>query len=453
MNTLFHTASRLAKIRLTEKEMSEVKTHFRSLASDVEQQEAFFAYCRKWKLAPWLHTQMERHDLSQQLSEKTRADFASVHQQVQLANERRNAEAVQFLSKFREKNIDVAILKGNLFAHTIYHDSGYKRMNDFDILIHADDWGKAQEVYAELRYIPMGFGWSGEKQKAAKFSHTGIPFISRNFYCITGTQWGLKSPTTHYRVDLEEAWRTAKPFDFFGVPVKQLSPEYNLLHLILHMGIYKCGIRDCMDVYNLLLAEPMEEDRLRELFAKTRCTDKALFTLQMSRSCSDVPAESLIKKLEGASTFVTRRLKSRERCIEETGDLQSSYHDYFQDVEKNVLYFNIVHQFHQKAVFYGKLLRQIWWPEKEIALKFIDKAHRPTFANRLQARLRAPGFVFALIAQEIGWPVTFLLYTKLFFDTIFSLVNYVIPKENYFDFLAKQGIDPKQIKKAVADVQ
>ena len=453
MSELFYISSRLAKVSCTDEERERLLNYFVSLQEQPEKQAEFFRYAKKWKLAPWLHTRMQREGFTGYLSEETSDAFREMHAVTLRANESRNKEAVLFLEKFREQNIEAAVLKGNLFAHTFYQDKGYKRMNDFDILIHQEDWGKAQDVYAELNYIPMGFGWSGEKQKAAKFSHTGIPFISRNFHCIAGTQWGIKSPTTHYKVNLEEAWATAGDYDFCGVKTKQLSPEYNLLHLVLHMGIYKCGIRDCMDVYNLVQAEPMDEDKLVDLFQRTDCTDKAKFTLKMSQLCSGIPAESLMKKLHAPGGFVARRLRNREKAINESGDIHTSYNDYFQDVEKNVLYFNIVHRFHQKAIFYGRILRQIWLPEMEIALKFIDKAHRPTFLNKLSARLRAPGFVFAILAQEIGWGITFLLYTKLFFDQLFSLVNYFIPKESYFDYLKRIGVDPKQIKQVVSDVQ
>lgn len=452
MNDNFYIASRLSKIRMTEQEAERVREKLEMMREDEKCQIDFFNWCRQWKMAPWIFTRVLREGLSGYIAPAVLEEFRKMHERIEEQNKNRNAEAVKFLRAFRDAGIDVCILKGNLFAHSFYRDIGYKRMNDFDILIHPRDWVKAQEIYAKLNYIPMGFGWSGEKQAPASFSHTGIPYISRNFQCIIGTQWGLKSPTTHYKVDLDEAWATARDFDLFGVTVKQLSPEYNLLHLILHMGVFKCGLRDCMDVYNLLLHEKMDENKVVRLLEKTDAVDKAFFTLQLANYCSESVPQSLLSRLQ-PSGFLAKRSRLRERAIEESSDFHISYNDYFQDIEKNVLYFNIVHKFHQKLVFYLRILRQIYFPARETALQLIDKKHKPTFWNRVRSFFVAPYLVFALIAQEIGWKFTILLFIKLFFDVIISLINYIIPRESYFAWLKKQNIDPKEIQRAVSNVQ
>jgi len=450
----FYVASRLSKISNAPEETERITEYFKKISHNAAEQTAFFNYCLKWKLAPWVNLQLQRTGYGEFFNLETLWAFQTAYDKVDNDNEHRNAEALIFLKEFKKAGIDVIILKGNLFAHNIYHDAGYKRMNDFDILVHPEDWIKIQQIYFNLGYIPLGFGWSGEKQKAAKFSHTGIPFISANFKCIIGTQWGLKSPTTNYRVNIDEAWKTARPFDFYGLKVKQLSPEYNLLHLILHMGIFKCGIRDCMDVYNLILAEKMNDDNLISLLERSNAFDKASFTLELCNHCSDTVGKNLLSQLKtGQSSFLAKRLKAREKVILESGDIHTSYNDYFQDVEKNVMYFNIVNKFHERGFFYLKILKQIFWPDMETCLKFIDKTHQPGSSNKRIARLKAPYFVFALIAQEIGWKITFILFFKLFFDQMISLIYYAVPKETYFDYLEKKGIDPKQIKNAVANVQ
>jgi hypothetical protein len=130
---------------------------------------------------------------------KIQREFEDFYKKIKNQNENRNKEALNFLQKFEDKAIDVVILKGNLLLNTIYNDVGYKKMNDFDMLIHSKDWKAVQTIYEELKYIPLGFGWAGEKQEPAKFSHTGMSFISPNYHCITGTQWGLKSPTSSYK--------------------------------------------------------------------------------------------------------------------------------------------------------------------------------------------------------------------------------------------------------------
>lgn len=449
----FQIAALLSKVTFSNEEKEQAASYLKNISSDAVAQEKFFNYCKIWKLAPWICSQLKKHNLFHLLSVHIQEQFNEIHLKIKEENEKRNREAVRFLKKFKEENIDVIVLKGNLFAHTVYQETGYKRMNDFDILVRQENWEKVQDIYFNLGYIPLGFGWSGEKQKAAKFSHVGMSFISPDFTCIVGTQWGLKSPTTNFNVPIEEAWQTAGDFNFNGVLVKQLSPAFNILHLVLHMGIYKCGIRDMMDVYNVLITSEIDEDELIRLIQKSNTVNKAYFTFHLSSICSTSLKPILNKLSPHGNSFTIRRLKKRLLVNERTGDIHNSYNDYFQDVEKIVIYFNLFPQFHKKLFLYFKILKSIYLPKIETSLKFIDKSDQAGIINITKARIKAPYFVFSLIAQEIGWKFTILLFLKLFIDLLLSFKNYFIKKESYFDYLTKRGIDPKTIEKVVKNIQ
>ncbi len=449
----FRITSILSKINATEQELQEVVTFLRQIETNETAQNEFFEYCKKWKLAPWIYVQMMRNNFLEKLSSKIVAQFKKEYQFINIQNEKRNTEACRFLSAFIKHNIDVIVLKGNLFAHKVYKDIGYKRMNDFDILIHMEDWDRIQDIYLELGYIPLGFGWSGEKEKAAKFSHVGMSYISPDYSCIVGSQWGLKSPTTNFDVNINEAWNTARDFNFYGVKLKQLSPEYNLLHLVLHMGIFKCGIRDCMDVYNLIAEETIDWIKLNKIIHNANADNKTYFTLKMSELCAGKLIPDDYKVNYKQKSFVIRRLNKRLKAFGKNKDFHLSYNDYFQDVEKIVIYFNLFPQFHKKLKYYLKILISIFIPNIEIALKLSDIPNEKSFFKKILARIKAPYYVFALISQEIGPKFTFLLFLKLFLDLIISLKNYFIKKESYFDYLRKKGIDPSKIEKVVKNIQ
>ncbi len=455
VSPIFYATSRLAKVQPTPTELSRASDFVMGLRGKADEQAAFFAYCKQWKLAPWLCTQLQKHGLWEGLNGETQAAFQEMHSRVQTQNDNRFAEATRFLQEFEKQGIDVAILKGNFLIHSLYHDTGYKKMNDFDMLVHMEDWGRIQDIFFGLDYIPLGFGWSGEKQEPTKFSHTGIPFISRNYHCITGTQWGLKSPTARYTVDLDEAWAQSRDFDFYGLKLKQLSPSYNLLHLILHMGVYKCGIRDCMDVYNLLQQHPdLDEDELVDLFARSNATDKARFTLQLTDLCAEVVSPTLLEKLDQPrGGYLPRRLASRQQLVEKTGDMQHAYHDYFQDIEHTLFNFNLYPRFHQRLYSFFKLNGLIVWPRSEIMRKLSDLTPDASLGQKIQARIKAPYLVFALIAEEIGWGITMLLFAKLSVDLVMSLKNYFVKQPSYLDYLKERGVNPKDIMKAVKEIQ
>ncbi|MEL7530537.1 MAG: nucleotidyltransferase family protein [Bacteroidota bacterium] len=454
MKNKFYIASRLSKIEISESEKEEIKTALSEIAGDLDAQEDFFQYCKKWKLGPWAYVQLKRLDYLGLLRPEIIQQFEAMHSKVYQQNHDRNQEAKIYLQQFADESIEAAILKGNLLIHTAYHDLGYKKMNDFDMLVHMEDWDRIQDVYFGLDYIPLGFGWSGEKQKPAKFSHTGIPFISRNYKCIIGTQWGIKSPTSKYTVNLERLWQESSEFVFEGVKAKQLSPAHNLLHLILHMGVYKCGIRDCMDVYNLLLShDDWDEDQLVALFAESNASEKAYFTLSLTNLCSGVVSPTLLAKLKPKKGYLMSRLKKRLALFERKGDFQHAYHDYFQDIEMCLFNFNLFPKFHQRILTFLKLNSLIFWPRNEISRKLSDVLPEDSGWQKLKARIKAPYLVFALIAEEIGWGITMLLFAKLFVDIFVSFKNYFIKKPSYFDYLKERGVDPNDILKAVDQIQ
>jgi len=452
MINYFKLTSKISLVNWTTEDAIYIENGLKAIVSQSKEL-SFFEYCKKWKLAPWTYIQLTNNNLINLLS-KVSDKFNFEYQKVKTQNVNRNKVAVKFLKAFVNSNIDVIVLKGNYFGQTVYNNVGYKRMNDFDILVKKEDWDKIQDIYLEQGFIPLGFGWSGEKETPADYSHVGMQFISSDFSCIIGTQWGLKSPTTNYTVDINEAWNTAIDFNFYDVKIKALSYEYNMLHLILHLGVYKCGIRDCMDLYNLEQTNHSNHKKLIQIITESNACNKTYFALTISNLCVPIFSDDLISKFKSNSKgFLKKRLKKRLNIFNNTGDIQSSYNDYFQDIEKVVIYFNLFPKFHLRLKYYLKILRMIYFPKKEIVLKLNDIAPPSNIYKTTMARIKSPYIVFSLIAQEIGWKFTILLFVKLFVDLILSLKNYFYKKESYFDYLKNKGVNPLEIEKAVKNIQ
>jgi len=449
----FRLSADISKINWTSDEKGSIKDRL-MLLNTIELQQELFEYCKTWKLAPWTFSQLKKHDVFLLLKDEIIELFRIEYDKVKVQNSNRNSIVFSVLESFIKNGIDVVVLKGNYLAHVVYQEVGYKRMNDFDILIHKKDWDRVQYIYLRMGFIPLGFGWGGEKEKPADYSHVGMAFISPDYSCIMGSQWGLKSPTSSYNVNMEDVWSSAIEFNFEGLKLKALSNEYTLLHLILHMGIYKCGIRDCMDVYNLILVKDIDQSKFLQIVKESKSLDKAYFTLSMSNLCVKTFSEDLMRKLIGSNRgYLKRRANKRIHSADISGDFQISYNDYFQDIEKDVIYFNLFSQFHLKFPFYLKILKKIYFSNSATRLKLSDKAHSPAIWNKLIGLFKAPYYIFSLIAQEIGWKFTVLLFLKLFVDLISSPINYIFKKESYFDYLKSRGIDPKEIANAVKNIQ
>lgn len=155
----FELASLLARVYLTQEEKETVHIGLNERKTHVEQTH-FFQYCKDWKLAPLVYTQIVKYAWESHFEVELLELYKDQYQKVKIQNEKRNKRAVEFLKAFKEEGIDVIVLKGNYLAHKTYEKVGYKRMNDFDILIKKEDWDRIQDVYLRLGYIPLGFGWS-----------------------------------------------------------------------------------------------------------------------------------------------------------------------------------------------------------------------------------------------------------------------------------------------------
>jgi len=221
------------------------------------------------------------------------------------------------------------------------------------------------------------------------------------------------------------------------------------------MGTYKCGIRDCMDIYNLLLVKSeFDEDLFVQICKESNATDKAYFTLLLSQLCCNSISQSLIDKLNPSkNSFIIRRLKARIKMYEKTGDMQLSYNDYFHDVEMIVFYFSLFHTFHKKIALYLKLVQSLFLVKKKAAYTLSDLTNDATIWQKIKARILAPYYVFSLIGEEIGVGVTILLFIKMFIDSLISIKNYWFKKMSYFQFLKNEGIDSKEIISVVKGIQ
>ena len=133
--------------------------------------------------------------------------------------------------------------------------------------------------------------------------------------------------------------------------------------------------------------------------------------------------------------------------------MQTSYNDYFQSIEMSAFYFNLFPHFHKRFVLYLRILRQVFWPKKDIVFKLSDITRKASVVKKIMARIKAPYFVFALIAEEIGWGISFMLLIKLYIDMLLSVFNYFRKTETYFDYIKKMGVNPDDIKRAVKQIQ
>jgi hypothetical protein len=386
------------------------------------------------------------------LWQKMEAETAAIRNK----NQRRNAEALRFLEAFDKQQIPVALLKGVALAETVYQNPAYKRMNDIDILIQKKDREAIYEIYRRLDYFFIGERIAGAPEKSDKVSHLAPPFVSRNYDCVIGTQWGIKTPLGPYTIDYDGIWKRAIPLRFYGIPVHILSPADNLHHLCLHLGYFKISLRDLMDIYNLLhhTGTAFDWNLFETITKESRSWDPVYFALGLAQHVRPLPAAGAF--LQHLSPMVTSRTKKalqwKTRSMEVFLHLHS---DHIQTIEKNISAFDATGYLPEKWQGFVQLWKNVLAPPREEAMR-MSALYQPSALQLAGARLTLPFKILRVIAGEIGWTLTIGLMFKTVFDLLKTVWRFPFTKRNHNDcraYARRLGIPYEHLQKLQQEFQ
>lgn len=422
------------------------------LATQTTDWATFGALAQLNKVEPKVYLALRECGALELVPQQVRELLGRTAAQVQLANERRIERARQLFPALVERGIPVCVLKGVLFAETIYRAPGYKRMNDVDFLVPKADLSQLPALYEQHGFFSIAERVGHRAEVQTKVSHHLAPYVSRDLSCVLGTQWGLKSPLLGLRLDLEAMWRRARPFDFYGIALQQLSPTDNLVHVCLHLGLFKSGLRDVMDIYNLarVAGDDLDYARFTEQIreAGSGASDLAYHSLSLANALCPLPQfERVLGELEPAvSSFMVETVKKKTASRAVQLRLCSGY---LGVIEKAITDFNASESAPEKLNAFA----QFW---KLVLLPTAHEARQVCFeplAEGAQQRAhsyRAPVAIVRAIGAEIGGPLLALLLVKGTVDVALTALNPWAWKRsdarNLAAFAARQGLSLVQLQ-------
>jgi hypothetical protein len=167
----------LTYVQLTEQEVVQVHLYLRAVTNWQE----VFDIAQRNKVAPMVYYNLEKINRFNDCPEPVRAQFVAEKEKIRHQNGDRNKEAFRFLQRFVEEKIPVALIKGVAFGQTVYDNPYYKRMNDIPAIY---------KIYASLDDFFIGEKIKGSREKSDKISFLAPPYVSRDYKCVIGTQWG-----------------------------------------------------------------------------------------------------------------------------------------------------------------------------------------------------------------------------------------------------------------------
>lgn len=418
----------------------------------IEDPVAFWELAHDNRVAPRVHQELDRLDLLEMLPPDIRAKFEQQSAHVVSANRRRLEVASGVLAALLERGIDVVVLKGVAFGASLYDNPGYKRMNDVDVLLRREQVRDAMQVLGDQGLLPIAERVGGDPEKQLEVTHHLPPYVNRDLSCMIGVQWDFRSPLLGHEFDLDAVWDRTVPLDLDGVEVRMLGPEDALHHVALHLERFRTGVRDVMDLHNLVFAhgERFDWDLFARLVREAGTEDDVFYALSFAQAHR--PHErmrALLEELEPRAHPRIRRLAAH-RCRSERVLVRICSRQ-FSTIEKLVTAFNATNLLREKAPLFVQGWASIFWPSLQDALK-ISAIVEPTFAARVKARLVAPWRLMQAIAEEIGGLLLLGLAVKSWIDLGRAAVPFG-DKQGLEHYARRLGLDTTALRTAQEHIQ
>lgn len=339
-------------------------------------------------------------------------------------NRKRVVRARELFMAFGEAQLEFCLLKGVLFAETLYGDPLYKRMNDIDLLVHVEDTPRIEELYRRLGYFSIAERVADRPELNRKVSHHLPPYVSRQLDCLLGTQWGLKSPRAGLRIDTHAMWTRIEAHEYHGIPIHKLSSRDNLFHVCVHLGIFKSGLRDLMDIANLIRQESARIDWAAFIDEVKRAGAQSLVVHALMlvngidpRTDTQAVLAALMPEASGFYLAAARK-KTVSASV-----LLRSCSAHLSSVEKSVSAFNVAKYFPEKSRLFVDFWRSVLLaPAQECGrISFEPGA---TGSRAVRARVAAPVQILRAIGAEVGNGLVAALLLKSVVDLTASFARW-----------------------------
>ncbi|PRX45631.1 putative nucleotidyltransferase-like protein [Prauserella shujinwangii] len=159
-------------------------------------------------------------------------------------------ELMAVADRLEESDVDFRVLKGSAYAHLDYPDPALRSFIDLDVLVRADDIGRAVAAlsaagFARTLAEPRP-GFDRRFDKGTTLRHPGGFEVDLHRTFVLGP-WGV-------RVDLDSLWDDGEEFAVGGRTLRALSRTNRLLHACYHaaLGDWPLRLGSLRDVAALL---------------------------------------------------------------------------------------------------------------------------------------------------------------------------------------------------------
>jgi len=195
----------------------------------------FFALAKWHRVTPQIYRQLRRLELSC-VPTHIMADLkahvtANTCRVLSLT-----AEMIKLTHIFNLAHIRCLTIKGTPLAMQLYDDVTARECRDIDLLIAPEDLRQAHKLILEQGYVQK-YGKIGlsPKQHSFYLKHRKDAVYWHPQACVSlELHWRLCNEVDDFSVGMDELCKNATTLQMGDVPIRTLSPEYNMMYLAAH---------------------------------------------------------------------------------------------------------------------------------------------------------------------------------------------------------------------------
>jgi hypothetical protein len=183
-------------------------------------------------------------------------------------------------------------LKGVVLAGSLYGDPAVRVCSDIDVLVPPGAVPRAFEAMREAGCVP-----DAEEQDVAP---ADLPMLLESNieyafalpsppHCPVELHWGIAWRWPGAGTAVDDLWAEARPADWAGIPVRVMSPEWDLLYLSVHAARHRWqSLKWLADIHEVC-ARGLDWGAARDKAARLGWTDVLGITLGVTRRLFDSP--------------------------------------------------------------------------------------------------------------------------------------------------------------------
>jgi putative nucleotidyltransferase-like protein len=193
----------------------------------------------------------------------------------------------EIVRTFTAAGIEVAVLKGAAVALMAYGHVAQREFTDLDLLVHPEDFNRAQFVLESLGYHHLN------RNTPHLSSEKDVQFVRKLDDTFVELHWALNPPDTRFPLDETGIWERIETLRVFDQPIRTLSLEDTLIALCIHASKHRwTSLKWTFDIATIATrkSDTLNWDILLQRCAAVGCTRTLLFGLQLASLLFDLKA-------------------------------------------------------------------------------------------------------------------------------------------------------------------